>query len=64
MNEQNIQYFNCIQTDSEIEFYFYAKDIDIIANLLKAKTFGASISPFSTKNLPKSKEVKIPDNEL
>lgn len=64
MNEQNIQYFNYIQTDAEIEFHFYAKDIDIIANLLKAKTFGSSISPFSIKNLPKSKEIKIPDNEL
>lgn len=40
------------------------KNIDTIANLLKAKTSGASISPFSTKNLPKSKEVKVTDNKL
>lgn len=64
MEEYKIPYFNYIQTDIEIEFQFYAVDIDIVAKLLKAKTFGASIDPFSSKNLPKSKEIILPVAEL
>lgn len=62
MEEHKIPYFNYIQTDIEIEFQFYA--IDIVAKLLKAKTFGASIDPFSSKNFPKSKEIVLPSDEL
>ena len=31
---------------------------------LKPRTFGAGISPYSTKNLPKDKSYKIPDEDL
>lgn len=32
--------------------------------MLKPKTNGANISPFSSKNLPKNKDYKIPDENL
>lgn len=32
--------------------------------LLKPKTSGANISPFSTRNLPKNKSYKIPNDEF
>lgn len=63
MDAQNILYFNYRETDEEVEFYFKAKDITPIAELLKAKTNGANISPFSTKNLPKA-NVEIPTAEI
>lgn len=43
-------------TDNEVEIYFHSKYIDIIAYLCSAQTSGASIRPFSVKNLPKSKQ--------
>ena len=46
-----------------MEFRFKAADIEIIAELMKAKTSGASISPFSSKNLPKTK-VEIPTDKI
>lgn len=63
MDEKGIAYTNYIETDEEVEFRFKAKDIEPIARLLKAKTSGANISPFSSKNLPKSK-VEIPTEEI
>jgi hypothetical protein len=63
LNEKNIPYTNYIETDEEISFNFHNKYIDEIATLMKAKTSGASISPFSSKNLPKAK-VEIPLNEI
>lgn len=42
-----------VENDSEIEFRFHAKNIDLVAEFLKPQTSGASISPFSTRNLPK-----------
>lgn len=50
--------------DSEVLFRFHQKDADKIIPLLKPKTNGANISPFSSKNLPKNKTYKIPDEEL
>ena len=32
--------------------------------MLKPKTSGADISPFSTRNLPRNKDYKIPDEDL
>lgn len=32
--------------------------------MLKPKTSGSNISPFSSKNLPQNKEFKIPDEDL
>lgn len=54
---------NIIENDEEIEFRFHAKNIELIAEYLKPLTAGASISPFSTKNLPKS-DYTIPVDEL
>lgn len=52
-----------MENDEEIEFRFHAKNIELIAEYLKPCTSGASISPFSTKNLPKSNYI-IPDEDL
>lgn len=43
------------ESDSEVLFKFNAKDIESIIPLLKPKTSGAGISPFSSKNLPRTK---------
>lgn len=51
------------ETDSEVLFRFHAKHMDKLEKYLKPKTSGANISPFSTKNLPKSK-YSIPDEDL
>lgn len=56
--------FNIERTDSEILFRFHYKDSDKIIPLLKPKTNGANISPFSSKNLPRNKDYKIPDENL
>lgn len=56
--------FDIEETDSEILFKFNTKHADNIIPLLKPKTSGANISPFSSKNLPKNKNYKIPDENL
>ena len=56
--------FDIEETDSEVLFKFYYKDSDKIIPLLKPKTNGANISPFSSKNLPRNKDYKIPDEEF
>lgn len=56
--------FNIEETDSEILFKFKYVDSDKIIPLLKPRTSGASISPFSLKNLPRNKDFKIPDGKL
>lgn len=63
LKEKSIEYVDHMETDEEVEFKFKAADIEIVAELMKAKTAGASISPFSSKNLPKS-DVKIPTDEI
>lgn len=63
MDEQGIPYTDYFETDEEVEFKFKPKDIEPIAALLKAKTSGANISPFSVKNLPKA-DVEIPTGEI
>ena len=42
------------ENDSEVMFLFNSKDIKVVADRLKAKVSGSSISPFSVKNLPKT----------
>lgn len=64
MDEQNIPYTHYEETDVEVLFRFKAKDIDAVAKLLKAKTSGANISPFSRRNLPQAKNVQIPSEEI
>lgn len=63
LKENNIMLVDIRENDEEVEFKFKATDIEIVAELMKAKTGGASISPFSSKNLPKS-DVKIPTEEI
>lgn len=56
--------FDIEETDTEILFKFKYSNSDKIIPLLKPKTCGANISPFSSKNLPRNKNYKIPDEEL
>lgn len=60
IDEQGIWYDDYEETDEEVTFFFKAKDIEPVAKLMKARTNGANISPFSDKNLPKNSDVKIP----
>ena len=60
---RNIPYTNYRETDEEVEFHFKEKDIEPIAELMKAKTSGANINPLSSKNLPKA-NVKMPTEEI
>lgn len=64
MKKEKIEFFDYDESDEEITFRFKAKDIELVAELMKAKTYGAGISPFSNRNLPKNKDVKIPDEEM
>lgn len=64
VKEKGIEFRDLRETDEEVLFKFKAKDIESIAELLKAKTGGASISPTSSKNLPVNKDVEIPTNEI
>lgn len=63
LKEKGIEYIDNIESDEEVEFKFKAADIEIVAELMKARTSGASISPFSNKNLPKS-NVEIPTDKI
>lgn len=56
--------FDIEETDEEVLFKFKYVDSDKIIPLLKPRTSGANISPFSTRNLPKNKDYKIPDEDL
>lgn len=64
MKKEKIEFFDYNESDEEVMFKFKAKDIGTVAELLKAKTYGANISPFSSRNLPKNKDVKIPDEKI
>lgn len=55
--------FNIVETDVEILFRFNSKDMELLESYLKPKTFGANISPYSSRNLPRNKSYKIPDEE-
>lgn len=63
LDAKNIPYTNYMESDEEVWFRFEAKYIDTVAELLKAKTMGADISPFSSKNLPKA-DIEIPTEEI
>lgn len=54
---------NIEETDSEVLFRFNAKYMEQLEPYLKPKTSGADRSPFSSKNIQKSK-YEIPDEEL
>ena len=49
--------------DGEVYFEFKATMIDYIAKLVGASTYGANITPFSKKNLPKTL-YKIPEEDM
>lgn len=51
------------ETASEVIFKFHAKHLEKLEKILKPKTHGADISPFSSRNLPKAKYT-IPENDL
>lgn len=55
--------FDIEETDSEVLFKFKHVNSDKIIPLLKPKTSGAGISPFSSKNLPKT-AYKISDEDF
>lgn len=50
-------------TDAEVIFRFKSSDMSILEPILKPKTSGKCVSPFSKKNIPRSK-VTIPDEDL
>lgn len=52
-----------LETDSEVTFRFPYKNSEKIIPLLNPKTSGASISPFSSRNLPK-KNYEIPTENI
>lgn len=54
---------NIEETDSEVLFRFHSKHMEQLEPYLKPKTSGADISPFSSRNLPKTKYT-IPDADL
>lgn len=56
--------YNKEENDLEVLFQFKAKYMKDLEKYLKPKTNGANISPFSSKNLPKNKTYKIPDEDL
>lgn len=55
--------YNIEESDSEVLFRFHSKDIELLEPYLQPKTNGSDRSPFSTKNLPKTKYI-IPDEDL
>lgn len=56
-------FINIIESDEEVIFKFHSKYMEQLEPYLKPKTNGADRSPFSSKNLPKSK-YEIPDEDL
>ena len=64
LKRQKIEIFNYDESAEEVMFHFLASDIEPVATLLKARTCGANISPFSPKNLPKNKDVEIPSEKM
>lgn len=55
--------FNIVETDTELLFRFHSKHLKELEHILHPKTNGADRSPFSSKNLEKTKYI-IPDVEL
>lgn len=61
--ELNKIIFDITESDEEVIFKFHVDKMDQLEKYLKPRTSGADISPFSTKNLPKS-DYKIPDEDF
>lgn len=56
--------FDIEENDSEILFNFKSKYDNDIIPLLKPKTNGSNISPFSSRNLPRNNDYQIPSEDL
>ena len=56
--------FDIEETSQEVLFKFNTKHDEKIIPLLKPRTSGSNRSPYSSKNLPKNKDYKIPDREF
>lgn len=63
LDKQGIDILYYDESDEEALFHFNAADIETVATLMKAKTSGANISPYSKKNLPKTK-IDIPEEDM
>ena len=63
MDKDKVPYHHYDETDEEVSFLFPSTGIDIVAKLVGAKVSGANISPFSSKNLPRTK-VEIPTDKM
>lgn len=63
LDKQGIDILYYDESDEEVMFRFYDDDIEAVATLMKAKTSGANISPYSNKNLPRAK-VDIPEENM
>lgn len=63
LKKAGVNVFDCDDSDEEVMFKFNASDIETVTSFIKPKTSGASISPFSSKNLPKAK-VDIPEDKM
>ena len=61
--ELNKIVFDIEETDEELLFKFRADDMPKLEKYLKPKTSGASRSPFSSKNLPRS-DYEIPEEDM
>lgn len=64
LKKEKIEIFNYDESDEEVWFHFFASDVEPVASLMGARTSGANTSPFSPKNLPKSKDVVIPTEKM
>lgn len=64
LKKSNNIIFDIEESDSEVLFKFKYVDSDKIIPLLKPRTSGANISPFSPKNLPRNKDYIISGEEL
>lgn len=55
---------NLVIGDGELSFRFHNKHMEEFEKYFSPSTSGASISPFSSKNLPKDKSYVIPEEDL
>jgi len=55
--------FDMVDNDTEVTFKFKRSNFDSVAKILKPKTSGSSIGPYSSRNLPKEK-YEIPHEEI
>ena len=65
IKEENLgNVYDIEESDSEVLFKFKYADSGKIIPLLKPRTSGANISPFSSRNLPQNKDYRIQDEDL